>query len=83
MLFLIEYDRREGQLVNITQYSDDQRATADNVRLDLELRLLRAKVDHEVVVLEAASLDALRKTHRRYFLGIEALASAPNADDEK
>jgi hypothetical protein len=67
MLFLIEYSRTQGKLVKMLQFQSDQRATAENRRLELELDLNRHKVDHEVVVLEAASEAALHKTHRRYF----------------
>jgi hypothetical protein len=49
------------------KFSDDQRTVAENRRLELELGLNRKKIDHEVVVLEAASEEALHKTHRRYF----------------
>jgi hypothetical protein len=40
---------------------------AEDLRLDLELDLNRRGIDHEVVLLEAASEAALRRTHRRYF----------------
>jgi hypothetical protein len=33
----------------------------------IELDLNKRGVDHEVVLLEAASEEALRRTHRRYF----------------
>jgi hypothetical protein len=37
------------------------------VRLAREIALQRLKKRHEMVVLEAASEDDLRATHRRYF----------------
>ena len=67
MIFLIEYSRSLGKLVKMNKFSDDQRVIAENQRLALELELNRHKIDHEVVVLEADSEDALHKTHRRYF----------------
>jgi hypothetical protein len=67
MIFLIEYSRSQGKLVKMLKFSDDQRTVAENRRLELELGLNRKKIDHEVVVLEAASEEALHKTHRRYF----------------
>ena len=76
MLFLIEYSRTQGQLVTMLQYSDDQRALADRRRLDLELELNHRKVNHEVVILEAASENALHVTHRRYFQDSSQIAES-------
>jgi hypothetical protein len=67
MLFLIEYSRAQGKLINKISYPDHQRAVADKRRLQLELELNSHKINHEVVILEAASEEALLKTHRRYF----------------
>ena len=46
------------------------------MRLDLEIELLRRGQVREVVLLEAASEEALRKTHRRYFEDLATLAAA-------
>lgn len=67
MYFLIKYDRSHGRLEAITPFSADARAAADAARLDLELATNGAALQCEIVLLEAASLDALRLTHRRYF----------------
>lgn len=67
MQFLIEYDRDDGKIVSIRHYSDSDRSRAEVDRLKLELELRRLGKEHEVVVLEANSEAALRKTHRRYF----------------
>ncbi len=67
MIFLIEYNRPEGRLVTFQRFEDSERLKAQNARLDLELDLNRRRVNHEVVVLEAASEAALRCTHGRYF----------------
>ena len=67
MLFLIEYSRPQGKLIKIISYPENQRAVADKHRLELELELNSHKIRHEVVILEAASKEALLKTHRRYF----------------
>ncbi|MEX0725766.1 MAG: hypothetical protein WD065_05830 [Planctomycetaceae bacterium] len=77
MVFLIEYNRREGRLIKFETYLDNQRAFVEDIRLDLELDLNRKNVHHEVVILEAASEEALRKTHQRYFETLkEIVASA-------
>lgn len=67
MIFLIEYDRRQGLIVNFETFEDSERAEVEKIRLDIELALSRKGVDHEVVLLQATSQDALRQTHRRYF----------------
>ena len=67
MIFLIEYNRSEGYIVNFRDFDDSQRREAEDTRLGIELDLNRKGIDHEVVLLEAASKDALHRTHQRYF----------------
>lgn len=76
MLFLIDYERQNGRIVSLQTYSDLQRSEAEESRLALELDLRRRNVEREIVLLEAADEDALRKTHRRYFENWDALAIA-------
>lgn len=77
MIFLIEYDRSEGQIVTFRDFDDSQRHEAEDSRLDIELDLSRKGLHHEVVLLEAASKDALHRTHQRYFADlIQILESA-------
>lgn len=68
MIFLIEYNRSKGQLVTFESFADTERSVVEDMRLDLELALLRTQIDHEVVLLEAASEAAIRRTHGRYFM---------------
>lgn len=67
MIFLIEYNRRRGELVTLKRFADADRKMASDERLQIELDLNRRGVDHEVVILEASSEAAVRRTHRRYF----------------
>ena len=76
MFFLIQYDRRSGQLITFERFMKFERSKAEEVRLAMELKLLAEGVEREVVMLEAASEEALRKTHRRYFESLETLAKA-------
>jgi hypothetical protein len=78
MIFLIEYDRPAGRLLTFRSFIDAERNGAEEARLELELILHRQKVDHEVVLLEAASEDAVRRTHRRYFENLTELTSPSN-----
>jgi len=78
MLFLIEYDRSQGLIVQKREYADASRAVAEDERLKLELELKRRGIEHEVVVLDAPSEEALRRTHSRYFESVaELIVSSP------
>ncbi|MGH2397969.1 MAG: hypothetical protein ACRDFW_13550 [bacterium] len=76
MIFLIEYIRREGRIVSFKTFDDLERREAENSRLEIELNLNRAGVDHEVVLLEAASEDALHRTHQRYFDDLSQISNS-------
>lgn len=75
MIYLIHYDRVAGRLVNISEFTDDEREVASKARLDLEIELLCGNGKYEVVLLEASSQDELKKTHRRYFDSFEEMKS--------
>ena len=77
MIFLIEYDRKRGQLVTFESFNDSERETAEELRLQLELDLNLKSIDNEVVILEAATEEAVRRTHRRYFEDLAELTSVP------
>lgn len=77
MLFLIEYNRDQGRIVTIESFGDSERETAENARLELELDLNLKDIDNEVVLLDAATEGALRRTHRRYFETLAELTTAP------
>ena len=67
MIFLIEYDRVRGALVSKSLFLAERRHDAQKARIELEVSLNAAGVDHEVVLLEADDEASLRKTHERYF----------------
>jgi hypothetical protein len=68
MIFLVSYDRTSRALTHdIEQFSDRERTAARERRLALQLELPGEEGRYEVVLLEAASLDAVRRTHARYF----------------
>ena len=76
MIFLIEYNRREGVMVAFQSFDDSQRREAGDARLAIELRVNRERTDHEVVLMEAESEAALRRTHRRYFEDLREIVSS-------
>lgn len=81
MLFLIEYNRQRGEIVSMTTYTDNQREQVAEARLQLELRLRRDRAKQEVVVMEAANEEALRKTHARFFKSAQALLPTASGVD--
>jgi hypothetical protein len=75
MLFLIEYDRDKGKVIEMSRFTEFERQVANAARLELELKLNRRGIEHEIVLLEAEDEEALRRTHRRYFENLLELAS--------
>lgn len=77
MLFLIQYDRSRGQIVSLVEFAESDREKASQERLTLELALGDHLARQEVVLLEADSEEALRRTHRRFFEEWMALMETP------
>lgn len=75
MLFLLEYNRQTGQLLRFESFEDSERQAASDSRLALELSLNQRGIVREVVLLEASSEEALRRTHRRYFEDLAELVT--------
>jgi hypothetical protein len=75
MIFLIQYNRRFGRIVALSPFDDKDRTRAEDRRLELELELNRKGERDEVVLLEAANEDAMRRTHRRYFESANEIAA--------
>jgi hypothetical protein len=67
MVFLIEYDPPSGTLVQFRKYDHAELKLAQDARFELELKLKREGVQHEAVILEAPSEEAVHHTHGRYF----------------
>lgn len=65
--FLTQYDRTARQ-AHVTAFDDEAEALRE-----LRLREAAREPNVEVVLLMARSEDDLRRTHARYFSGIEAL----------
>lgn len=77
MIFLIEYDRSQGRIVTYRTFDDVARQEAEDSRLQLEPELNWRGTEREVVLPEAASEEALRRTHRRYFENLSELLNSP------
>ena len=75
MIFLIEFDRAAHRIFRFEHFDDAQREVAVKRRLALEIETATAKLDHEVVLLEAADEKQIRQTHGRYFKSVEDLVA--------
>lgn len=64
--FLLIYERSTGRLLEQRTYAEGEEVRAQKDRFARELQE-RERPDIEVVLLGAESLDALKKTHGRYF----------------
>jgi hypothetical protein len=78
MIFLIEYDRNRGHIVTFETFRDSERQKAEDSRLQMELALNHLEIEREVVILEADTEEALRRTHRRYFEDLAELVNSPS-----
>ena len=76
MIFLIEYERARGRIVTMRSFDDSEIEAAEEMRLKLEIDLNAKRLLNEVVLLEATSEEALRKTHRRYFEDLSQLLNS-------
>ena len=77
MIFLIEYNRHQGRVVTLRTFDKLEQRKAEEERLEMELDLNRRGIVHEVVLFEAATEAALRRTHRRYFEDLADLVKLP------
>jgi hypothetical protein len=70
--FLLIYERPTGRILEQRTYAEDEQVQAQKERLARELQE-RERPDIEVVLLGAESLEALKKTHGRYFKTMKEL----------
>lgn len=69
--YLVVFDRRSGLIVRFREFA--QAGEALTARFDAETEFMDDG-EIEVVVLGAASEEALRRTHSRYFQGVREMA---------
>lgn len=65
--FVLIYDRRAQQLLELREFPIEDRPAADALRLEQERRAFREGLDQDIVLFLAASREALRETHGSYF----------------
>jgi len=69
--FVVVYDRATSQLLRLEEHESANSAMQARFRAEAEMR---GRSEVEVVALTAASEDDLKRTHGRYFLGLDELA---------
>lgn len=73
-LFLIEFDRTRRRLVRDPEtFDESHRDSAFARRSEVQKAALDQGLDRDVVLVEAASLDDLRRTHGSFFATAEEL----------
>jgi hypothetical protein len=68
VIFLIDYDSRRAEIVELRKFNDTEKLRAQYQQLQIERNLTRrGLLLREVVLIEASDLFSLQRTHRRYF----------------
>lgn len=75
MNFLLDYDRTQGRLISLEEYSGGAIEEARAQCLRIEPALVERGEMREAVTLQAHTLDDHKRTHRRYFARLEELAT--------
>jgi hypothetical protein len=76
MFFLIEYNRRKGEVVSMRRFADAEWSRAVDAQFALEKSVMQRGIDHEVVLLRSESEETLRRAYMRYFCSLEEIAAA-------
>jgi hypothetical protein len=71
--FLLIYDRGAGRLVRVDEFEESHRGDALRARYEAEIAAIQDARDEEIVIFEAESLDALKRTHGSYFSTVREL----------
>ncbi|MEO6281695.1 hypothetical protein [Roseateles sp.] len=73
MIYLMDFDPERRRLHAMKVFDDQQRRSAQDEGLALELVHLRTGDEREVILLSAADEATLRRTHARYFESTDAV----------
>jgi hypothetical protein len=65
--FLLIYDREIQRIIELREFSEDNREEADATRLAAQRLALANNLDQDIVLFQAASEEALRRSHGSYF----------------
>jgi hypothetical protein len=71
--FVLIYDRGRREVLALQEFPESDREVADAFRSAAQSRALRDDLDQEIVLFQAASREALERTHGSYFLSPKEL----------
>jgi hypothetical protein len=71
--FVLIYDRQERELLDLREFAETDQVAASAFRLAAQRRALNDNLDQEIVLFQAASREALERTHGSYFLSEKEL----------
>jgi hypothetical protein len=66
--FVLIYDRSGQRLLDLKEFAEDDRSSAETMRLNAQRTALREHLDQEIVLFQASSREALERSHGSYFL---------------
>ena len=72
MIFLVTYDRQQGELRRLVEYDDADIDQANAERLKSEIESVN-DAEVEIVILRSDSKEELKRTHARYFKSLNEL----------
>lgn len=71
--FVLIYDRPARTVIELQEFTDQEREQADAYRLKAQRTAIREHLDQEIVLFHAASREALQRTHGSYFFSSREL----------
>jgi hypothetical protein len=66
--FVLVYDRAGQRLLDLREFSEDDRSSAETMRLAAQRKSLHEDLDQEIILFQASSREALERSHGSYFL---------------
>lgn len=66
--FVLVYDRAGRRVTELREFSETDVEHARAFRLESQRQAIRENLDEEIVLFQATSEEALRRTHGSYFL---------------
>lgn len=71
--YVLIYDRQRREVLTLQEFPESEREAAHAFRSAAQRRALHEDLDQEIVLFQAASREALERTHGSYFLSSKEL----------
>ncbi|MFZ0574568.1 MAG: hypothetical protein WA428_05125 [Candidatus Cybelea sp.] len=76
MIFLVVYDTKAAQLLEVTEYEEAARDSAMEALRSTQERMIKDLGHVEVALFEGSSRATLERTHSRYFKSLKELGES-------